>query len=1040
MRKFFLRALCAALSLTLALGVARAEEQTVDMTKWITLTVKQGEEIILSFAASAGDVWVKVTGVEGEKIEKAPTQLPWEQLKYKATGTEIKVFGAIDQFSCSNNDELLTAINVSANPQLTELNCSSNQLTTLDVNKNVNLTKLDCSRNQLTTLDVSKNVNLTDLSCVANQLLTLDVSRNVKLTNLSCAVNQLSTLDMSMNSQLKTLYVYDNNFSTTTLNALYCSLPDRQGKARGELFVSRGRRILLTKLVRSTSKAITDSKNWAIKDFSYKDIKDITGNFSCGATYALTLSPAYREGKFPCEGGEWQVTVASTGAWKLDESEFSVAGWLRVWPKNGENGTVVKITVSPNNDKTKERAFPLAFMLTDGSNTKQVVTVGQHRASLSVTPIDDYTLPAAGETKAAYFSVRSTGKWKVASSNAAWNVLDKSEGAAGETKLTLQTGVNPSTAERSTKLTFALVGAEEVKQEVTVKQAGSSIMVTPAEEVALPAVGETKENYFTVTSTSAWKVTSSNAEWNVLDKTEGAAGETKVTLKAEMNPSTAERSTKLTFALVGAEEVKQEVTVKQAGSSITVTPAEEVMLPAAGETKAEYFTVKSTSAWKVTSSNAAWNVLDKTEGAAGETKLTLQTGVNPSTAERSTKLTFALVGAEEVKQEVTVKQAGSSITVTPAEEVALPAAGETKENYFTVTSTSAWKVTSSNAAWNVLDETEGAAGETKVTLKTEMNPSTAERSTKLTFALVGAEEVKQEVTVKQAGSSITVTPAEEVAFPAAGETKAEYFTVKSTGAWKVTSSNAAWNVLDKTEGEKGETKLTLQTGVNPSTAERSTKLTFALVGAEEVKQEVTVKQAGSSITVTPAEEVTLPAAGETKAEYFTVKSTSAWKVTSSNAAWNVLDKTEGAAGDTKVTLKAEMNPSTAERSTKLTFALVGAEELKQEVTVKQAGKSTPPNPSTPSDPSKPSTPLAVESAPLASIVVAPNPFSAQLQIINDALVEGEYELLTASGVVVRSGALQGRETVLNTVELRAGGYLLRLLVGKEQKTIFVVKE
>jgi len=41
---------------------------------------------------------------------------------------------------------------------------------------------------------------------------------------------------------------------------------------------------------------------------------------------------------------------------------------------------------------------------------------------------------------------------------------------------------------------------------------------------------------------------------------------------------------------------------------------------------------------------------------------------------------------------------------------------------------------------------------------------------------------------------------------------------------------------------------------------------------------------------------------------------------------------------------------------------------------------------------------------------------------------------------VRSGVLQGRETVLNTVELRAGGYLLRLLVGKEQKTIFVVKE
>ena len=117
MRKLFLRALCTALSLTLALGVAWAEEQTVDMKKWITLTVKQGDYISLAFAASAGDVGVKVSGVEDEKIEKAPMQLQ-TQRRYKARGTEIKVFGAIEQFSCHSNTTVLTAIDVSANPQL----------------------------------------------------------------------------------------------------------------------------------------------------------------------------------------------------------------------------------------------------------------------------------------------------------------------------------------------------------------------------------------------------------------------------------------------------------------------------------------------------------------------------------------------------------------------------------------------------------------------------------------------------------------------------------------------------------------------------------------------------------------------------------------------------------------------------------------------------------------------------------------------------------------------------------------------------------
>ena len=438
MRKLFLRALCTALSLTLALGVAWAEEQTVDMKKWITLTVKQGDYISLAFAASAGDVGVKVSGVEDEKIEKAPMQLQ-TQRRYKARGTEIKVFGAIEQFSCHSNTTVLTAIDVRANPQLTQLNCFYNQLATLDVSENVNLsylncslnrlsalnvsknvklTNLSCAANQLSTLDVSENVDLTELNCAANQLLTLDVSRNVKLTKLICAVNQLSTLDVSKNSQLNYLSVYDNNFSTTTLNMLYCSLPSRPGQEKGVLFLTKNEKDPFTQLVKSTSKATTDAKNWVIRSFDdVKEIKDITGSFACGSPYALTLSPAYKEGKFPCEGGEWQVTVASAGAWKLDKTQLP--NWLRVEPENGENGTVVKITVLPNSDKTKERAFPLAFMLTDGSNTKQVVTVGQLRASLSVTPIDDYTFPAAGETKAEYFTVRSTGKWKVTSSNAA---------------------------------------------------------------------------------------------------------------------------------------------------------------------------------------------------------------------------------------------------------------------------------------------------------------------------------------------------------------------------------------------------------------------------------------------------------------------------------------------------------------------------------------------------------------------------------------------------------------------------------------------
>ena len=85
-------------------------------------------------------------------------------------------------------------------------------------------------------------------------------------------------------------------------------------------------------------------------------------------------------------------------------------------------------------------------------------------------------------------------------------------------------------------------------------------------------------------------------------------------------------------------------------------------------------------------------------------------------------------------------------------------------------------------------------------------------------------------------------------------------------------------------------------------------------------------------------------------------------------------------------------------------------------------------------------PGAVEDAALESMIVAPNPFRNQLRLSNPEGVGARYELVNTNGVVVRDGALQGVETVLNTENLNAGVYLLRLLSGTSSKTLRVVKE
>jgi Leucine-rich repeat (LRR) protein len=75
-------------------------------------------------------------------------------------------------------------------------------LSNLDVSKNPDLGVLDCSSTQLINLDVSMNSRLIVLYCAFNQLASLDVSRNTILNFFDCSGNQLSSLDVSNNRNI----------------------------------------------------------------------------------------------------------------------------------------------------------------------------------------------------------------------------------------------------------------------------------------------------------------------------------------------------------------------------------------------------------------------------------------------------------------------------------------------------------------------------------------------------------------------------------------------------------------------------------------------------------------------------------------------------------------------------------------------------------------------------------------------------------------------------------------------------------------------
>ena len=114
-----------------------------------------------------------------------------------------------------------------------------------------------------------------------------------------------------------------------------------------------------------------------------------------------------------------------------------------------------------------------------------------------------------------------------------------------------------------------------------------------------------------------------------------------------------------------------------------------------------------------------------------------------------------------------------------------------------------------------------------------------------------------------------------------------------------------------------------------------------------------------------------------------------------------------------------------------------------ECTVKVKAKPTPtpsPTPKPNPTPTPKPKPNAVEDATLATVLVAPNPFTSQLRIVNPEGASVTYELVDRAGGVLRTGVLDGTETVVETADLVTGLYFVRLMgENGAQRGVRVVK-
>ncbi|WP_298545949.1 immunoglobulin-like domain-containing protein [uncultured Aquimarina sp.] len=141
--------------------------------------------------------------------------------------TGIEDFLALERLICSGNN--LSALDLSTNTLLEEVDVSNNDITSIDISNSPVLEELNLRENKLNSIDVTNNIALLDLDLSGSDITNLDISNNTLLTHLNVDNNDMTLLDVSNTINLKVLEISGLNITTldlsnnTLLEELICS-------------------------------------------------------------------------------------------------------------------------------------------------------------------------------------------------------------------------------------------------------------------------------------------------------------------------------------------------------------------------------------------------------------------------------------------------------------------------------------------------------------------------------------------------------------------------------------------------------------------------------------------------------------------------------------------------------------------------------------------------------------------------------------------------------------------------------------------------
>ena len=210
-KKLFITILLAAGLLTACTTATHTAKKRENTGKAI-LGISPGKKEITVQAVTADGSPVQV---EGCTVTELPSD---EETILTATGTKVVLKGNITELDCSSNE--LTALDVRGLTALQTLYCDNNLLTSIDLHGLTALQTLYCDNNRLSSLDVRHLTALQWLKCYNNQLSVLHVQDLTSLRLLYCDDNRLTSLNLHGLSGLWFLHCDNNQLTALNVQGL----------------------------------------------------------------------------------------------------------------------------------------------------------------------------------------------------------------------------------------------------------------------------------------------------------------------------------------------------------------------------------------------------------------------------------------------------------------------------------------------------------------------------------------------------------------------------------------------------------------------------------------------------------------------------------------------------------------------------------------------------------------------------------------------------------------------------------------------------